>query len=374
VPFEGFGHSWRWFTENTDDIGGDGAHAGDRFGCSLAGGNFDGDASFDTDLAIGAPGRATSSTATNAGAVYVLYNGGLGYGVTAQPPNESALNCPGSPFSIINCWTDAQMWTEDAGGIPGVAKKDDQFGASLYAADLNGDGAADLVIGVPNEKLWGQDGAGSVRVIFGFDKFGLTDHNGMAFAQRPNDMCTADDSENLGICEGNAPDYTEVGMVAEKGDHFGATIAVGDFNGDKKHTPDTVIGVPGESVGNTVNYLLEEVIGVPLASVDDSAGAGALQVIYDVTAVDAKDASTMTTDVLYRSQGGLRAAIDALAAANGESNGNGIIDDLADDGGGKGGAPGGGGGIGDPGLAATEPGASLSSAPLTGDHLGGALG
>jgi hypothetical protein len=111
-----------------------------------------------------------------------------------------------------------------------------------------------------------------------------------------------------------------------------------------------------------------------LASVDDSAGAGALQVIYDVTAVDAKDASTMTTDVLYRSQGGLRAAIDALAATNGESNGNGIIDDLADDGGGKGGAPGGGGGIGDPGLAATEPGASLSSAPLTGDHLGGALG
>jgi hypothetical protein len=370
VNGEGFGKSFRWFTENTNDIGNGPAMAGDRFGCSLAAGNFDGDASFDTDLAIGAPGRAASSDATNAGAVTVLYNAGLGYGVTAQPPKSSALNCPGTPSSIVNCWQDPQTWTENAGGIPGVSKKDDQFGASLFAADLNGDGAADLVIGVPNEKLYGQDGAGSIRVIFGLDKTGLVDKNGMAFAQRPNDPCTADDAENLGIC-GNAPDYTEVGMMIEKGDHFGATLAVGDFNGDANHTPDIVVGVPGESVGNTVNYLLEEVVGVPLAAIDDSAGAGAIQVVYDVTAVAPEKQSS---DVLYRQQGGLRTGIDMLTALNGQSNGNGIIDDLADDGGGKGGAPGGGGGVGNPGLAATEPGASLTNAPLTGDHLGGALG
>src|SRR5581483_11628823 len=114
-----------------------------------------------------------------------------------------------SSSSSSDCWTDPQLWTENAGGIPGVAKKGDEFGAALFSADANGDGPADLVVGVPNETLYTDDGAGSIRVLLGFDKFGITDHGALAFAQRPSDPCTANDAEMAGICA-SSPEYTPI--------------------------------------------------------------------------------------------------------------------------------------------------------------------
>jgi len=283
---------------------------------------------------------------------------------------------------VSDCWTQSQLWTENAGGIPGVGKKGDQFGGALFGAELNGDGPQDLVVGVPNETLYDKKGAGSARVLFGFDKFGLTDKGAMAFAQRPPDPCTSDDAENIGACA-SAPEYTEVGMVIEENDHFGQTLSVGDFDDDG--SPDIIIGTPGESVGAVVNYALEEVVGYPSdgplpLDVDNSAAAGVIQVLYgSVTVDDATKKETVnpaggTSDVIYRHQGGLRAALlDPGSSVHGESNGNGVVDTLIDDGGGNGGAAGEGGLIGNGGVQAAD-GGPTTSGSLEGDHFGGAVG
>jgi hypothetical protein len=398
VYYDNSARTGAFFTEATPDLPAGGPATSDRFGCSLAAGNFDHDAANDIDLAIGIPGKAVGS-ATQAGAVVTLYNS-KGLRTTNVPEDCSATPPPSGTTGVTpgatitattitpnDCWTESQAWTENAGGIPGVAKKGDQFGASLYSADLNKDGPADLVVGVPNETLYGDAGAGSVRVIFGFDKFGLTDclpsassrctDAPMAFAQRPSDNCTADDAENAGVCA-SSPGYTEVGMTVEKNDHFGQSLAVGNFDGDSAGAPDIVVGVPGESVGAVVNYAMEEMLGYPsdgavALHVDDSAAAGVIQVIYGGHNRSGVVVGGGTPDVLYRQQGGLRALIDGLSAIGGQTDGNGIGDTLISDTGGKSGAPGGGGLIGDPGLQATDGGPSASST-LTGDRLGAAIG
>jgi len=85
-------------------------------------------------------------------------------------------------------------------------------------ADFNGDGKADLAIGVPGEQFGGVALAGAVTVIYGSD-----------------DRLTAANSqmwrlEDFGIDDG-------------AGDLFGANLAWADFNGDTM--TDLVIGAPG---------------------------------------------------------------------------------------------------------------------------------
>jgi hypothetical protein len=281
-------------------------------------------------------------------------------GTTGVVSNNTIGSTTTPRLTANDCWTDSQRWTENAGGLPGVAKRGDQFGASVFATDLNNDGAAELVIGAPNETLYGKAAAGSVRVLFGFDKFGLTDSGGKAFAQRPSDPCTADEAELIGACAAS-PDYEKVGMTVENGDRFGQTIVAGDFNGDG--AVDVAVGVPGEGIGPAVNYLFEEVIGFPgddqLASFDTEPGAGAVQVIYGSRATNGVvTVGGGARDVIYRAQGGLRALIDPLAALLGESDGRGVTS---------------GSGIGNPGVQAAD-GGPITSGTIAGDHFGGSIG
>lgn len=91
-------------------------------------------------------------------------------------------------------------------------------------ADFNGDGRDDLAIGVPNEAIGNQAGAGAVHVLYG-----------------SSTTVTATGSQ-LWSQDGSA-----VKEIPDTNDHFGAALAAGDFNGDGFF--DLAIGVPGEDVG-----------------------------------------------------------------------------------------------------------------------------
>jgi disulfide bond formation protein DsbB len=89
--------------------------------------------------------------------------------------------------------------------------------------DFNGDGVADLAVGVPGEDLGTIDGAGAVSVIYG-SATGLTATGNQLWTQDSPDVLNS----------------------AEAGDQFGAALAAGDFNGDG--FSDLAVGVPGEDL------------------------------------------------------------------------------------------------------------------------------
>ena len=136
------------------------------------------------------------------------------------------------------------------------------FGASAAAqplADYNGDGYADLAIGVPGELVNDQLGAGMVNVIYG-SASGLS-----ATAVVPDQRFFQDFS-----IPGNPA--SNISDVSEAGDSFGDTLASGDFNNDG-HT-DLAIGVPDEDVGpdvdaGAVNVIYGSPSGLSSAVLDD---------------------------------------------------------------------------------------------------------
>ena len=189
-----------FFTES--DIGVDSDEAENRFGAALAAGDFNDDGY--ADLAIGHPGEDVGS-ADGAGAVTVLY---------------------GAPDGLDT--GTAQLWNQDTTGIEGVADaagsgNDEAFGSALARRDFNGDGIADLAIGVPGDIVGDTEDAGAVNVIYGTD-------DGLAAAG--NQLLNQD--------------VDGIRDEAEEQDAFGSALAGGDFDGDGYG--DIAIGVPTERV------------------------------------------------------------------------------------------------------------------------------
>lgn len=169
---------------------------GDRFGGSLASGDFDGDG-YD-DLAVGVPGEDGG-----AGAVNIVFGG------------PSGLTTSGN--ELLGQW----------GAIPGASEPGDRFGAALAAGDLDGDGRADLAIGSPGEAMYGRQAAGSVHVLFG-SADGIDRARAEALSQSAN-----------------------IGGSSEAGDEFGSAVLLADLDADG--FSDLVIGVPGEGLGSTTD-------------------------------------------------------------------------------------------------------------------------
>jgi FG-GAP repeat len=183
----------------------DGTAPDDRFGRTLAIGDFGG--SSHADLAVGIPGEdLIDNTVDDAGAVHVIY--GSGSGLTS---------------------TGNQFWHQDSPGVAGGVEAGDQFGSTLAAADFGGSARADLAIGIPREDISSFADAGAVSALYG-SASGLTSTGNQLW-----------DQDAPGMADGTAPD-----------DRFGSALAVGNF-GASSHS-DLAVGIPREDlVNNTVD-------------------------------------------------------------------------------------------------------------------------
>ncbi|GAA3106821.1 VCBS repeat-containing protein [Streptomyces rectiviolaceus] len=118
---------------------------------------------------------------------------------------------------------------QDTAGVPGAGEAaeingpeyGDQFGYSLSAGDVTGDGYADIAVGVPGENLGNVADTGAVVLLKGGAN-GLTGTGAQAFNQ----------------------DTAAVPGVSEKGDYFGEEVQLTDVN--KDGLADLTVGVPQE--------------------------------------------------------------------------------------------------------------------------------
>ena len=177
----------------------------DRFGHSLAAGDFNND-SYD-DLAVGIPSEthgSGGSAITFAGAINVFYGSTNGIDASLFQP--------------------APIWHQDSTGILDEPEFAERFGYSLAAGDFNGDGYADLSIGIPWEVNNLGENVGAVGILYG-DTVGLTAIG--------NDL----------LFQGT--------LLVEHNDHFGYALSADDYDGDGYI--DLAIGAPNDTPDVVLN-------------------------------------------------------------------------------------------------------------------------
>ncbi|MGW5466223.1 FG-GAP and VCBS repeat-containing protein [Streptomyces sp. NPDC003996] len=138
---------------------------------------------------------------------------GVYYGSADGPAGQGG---PGTP----PVW-----WTQNSVGVPGASEQGDGFGTDLSVGDSNGDGYADVAIGVAGEDIGAVADAGAVTVLRGSVK-GMTS--------------TGAWSVNQGTA--NVP-----GAV-EKGDKFGGQVSFTDPNDDGRFG--LLASAPGENTND----------------------------------------------------------------------------------------------------------------------------
>jgi hypothetical protein len=209
------------------------SQGGDKFGAAIAAGDFNGDGY--GDVAVGVPGDDIG--APDAGRVHV-FRGTSGGLVPWQSIEQS-----------------------DFGGED---ERGDGFGTALAAGDIDGDGDADLLVGVPREDVsaGGRDHADSGAAVL--------------FAGGPDGFT-------------HVRTFTQAAAGADEGTNelFGAAVAIGRVSG--RATPDVIVGAPGDrhasafgtsaAAGAVFVFPTSRDAGVPLAPasrlVHSSNGGGA---------------------------------------------------------------------------------------------------
>ncbi|MEV6811639.1 hypothetical protein [Micromonospora sp. NPDC051296] len=113
--------------------------------------------------------------------------------------------------------------TQRTAGVPGTPEQEDRFGATLAVGDVTGDGRADVLVGAPGEAIGTKAEAGMITLLKGSSS-GLTGSGAQGFDQ------------NHSVVPGGA----------ERGDKFGASVALLNLNGTGPL--DAVVGSTGEEV------------------------------------------------------------------------------------------------------------------------------
>lgn len=144
---------WHQNVANVEDV----AESRDKFGASLAAGDFNGDDY--SDLAIGVPAESIGAV-MDAGAVNVIYGSSSGLSATSTPDQLWHQGIPGIE--------EFPETSEFFSAVAGTAYFDFfAFISSMTTGDFNNDGFDDLAVGVPNESVGAIGSAGAVNVIYG---------------------------------------------------------------------------------------------------------------------------------------------------------------------------------------------------------------
>jgi hypothetical protein len=194
----------------------------DGFGQAIAVADFDNDG-YD-DVVVGIPGEDVG-TIRDAGAVEYL---------------------PGGPTGLTT--SGALYYDQSVSNVSGNAEEGDGFGHELAAGDFDGDGYADLAIGVPFESYSGTN-EGSVHVMYGSS-------TGPGILSPDDELWSA----GAGTAAGSLDD----------GNVCGSAVAVGDFDGDGYD--DLAVGCPYYDVATAAQA------GAVLVVYGSASGLGASEI------------------------------------------------------------------------------------------------